>query len=52
MQILQRVEHSHGYFEESVLKIAHSEQIDWLLPGVKITNKYLVIPLVCLFLYI
>jgi hypothetical protein len=51
VEVLQRIEHAQGYVEESVLKLSHTEQIDWLLPGVKITNKYIVVPLVC-FLFI
>lgn len=32
--------------EESILRLRHSDQVDWLLPGVRATNKQVVVPLV------
>jgi hypothetical protein len=46
-QTVSKMVSATGYVEEAILKFVHSEQVPWLLPGVKATNKFVVLPLVC-----
>ncbi|KAH6568448.1 hypothetical protein BASA50_003913 [Batrachochytrium salamandrivorans] len=45
-EILSRIVSAQSVVEESILRLTHTDPIDWLLPGVRPTKKQIVVPMV------
>ena len=45
-EVISNYSTGNGFVEEAILRLAHEENIDWLLPGVKPTRKTIMLPIV------